>query len=44
MLFYTDFDIGDVVAGTTPMTTLRKLSYPFHGDTDEHSASSGRTY
>ena len=44
MLPYTDFSIGDVVAGTTPVTTLREPSYHICRDTDEDSAPSGRTY
>ena len=31
---YTDFGIRDAVAGTTSVTTLKELSYPFHDDTD----------
>ena len=40
---YTNFSIGDNVAGTTPVTTLRKpLSYVCK-NSDEDSAPSGRT-
>ena len=41
---YTDFGIGDVVACTTPVSTLRELYYHFHIVTDEDTAPSGRTF
>ena len=39
-----DFDIGDIVVGTTPVTTLRELPYHFYSRRDEGLAPSGRTY
>ena len=32
------------MVGTTPVSTLRELSYHFHSDTDEDTAPSGRTF
>ena len=41
---YTDFGIGDVVAGTTLVTTLRELSYHFQGDINKGTVPSGCTH
>ena len=43
-LLYTNFGIGDVVAYTTPMTTLEEPLACFCRNSDKDSASSWRTY
>ena len=43
-LLHTNFGIGDIVTGTTPITTLRELLFYVCKNSDKDSAPSGRTY
>ena len=43
-LLYTNYGIGDVVVGTTPVITLGEPLFYICRNCDDDSASSGRTY